>query len=226
MYQEYAMDPRMRLNLGIRRRLAPLMDNGRRQMELMNALILSMPGTPILYYGDEIGMGDNVYLGDRNGVRTPMQWNGSWNAGFSEADNAALYSPIIADPVYGYQAVNVAAGERTQTSLLRWMRRMIGVRKQHAAFGRGTFEMLLPENRKVLVYLRRHENETILCVNNLSRFVQPVGINLQRFVGQMPVELIGNVPFPVITEQPYFLSLGPHAFYWFRLMSPDEAPST
>ncbi|HEX6964226.1 MAG TPA: maltose alpha-D-glucosyltransferase [Gemmatimonadaceae bacterium] len=226
MYQEYAMDPRMRLNLGIRRRLAPLMDNGRRQMELMNALILSMPGTPILYYGDEIGMGDNVYLGDRNGVRTPMQWNGSWNAGFSEADAAALYSPIIADPVYGYQAVNVAAGERTQTSLLRWMRRMIGVRKQHRAFGRGSFEMLLPENRKVLVYLRRYEDETILCVNNLSRFVQPVEINLQRFVGSMPVELIGNVPFPAITEQPYFLSLGPHAFYWFRLVPTEEASKT
>jgi maltose alpha-D-glucosyltransferase/alpha-amylase len=224
MYSEYAMDPRMRLNLGIRRRLAPLMDNGRRQMELMNALILSMPGTPIVYYGDEIGMGDNVYLGDRNGVRTPMQWNGSWNAGFSETDPAALYSPVISDPVYGYQAVSVTAGERTQTSLLRWMRRMIGVRKQHLAFGRGTFEILFPENRKVLVYLRRYEGQTILCVNNLSRFVQPVEINLQRFVGQVPVELIGNVPFPAITEQPYFLSLGPHTFYWFRMVPPDQAP--
>ncbi|HEX5438820.1 MAG TPA: maltose alpha-D-glucosyltransferase [Gemmatimonadaceae bacterium] len=225
MYREYANDPRMRLNIGIRRRLAPLMDNGRRQMELMNALILSMPGTPILYYGDEIGMGDNVYLGDRNGVRTPMQWNGSWNAGFSDTDPAALYSPVIADPVYGYQAVNVAAGERTQTSLLRWMRRTIGVRKQHLAFGRGSFEMLLPENRKVLAYLRRYESETILCVSNLSRFVQPVEINLQRFVGLVPVELIGNVPFPPITEQPYFLALGPHNFYWFRLVPPEAAPT-
>jgi maltose alpha-D-glucosyltransferase/alpha-amylase len=169
-------------------------------------------------------MGDNVYLGDRNGVRTPMQWNGSWNAGFSDTDPAALYSPVISDPVYGYQAVNVMAGERTQTSLLRWMRRMIGVRKQHLAFGRGTFEILFPENRKVLVYLRRYEGQTILCVNNLSRFVQPVEINLQRFVGQVPVELIGNVVFPAITEQPYFLSLGPHTFYWFRMVPADQAP--
>jgi maltose alpha-D-glucosyltransferase / alpha-amylase len=223
MYTEYARDPRMRINIGIRRRLAPLMDNGRRQIELMNALLLSMPGTPIIYYGDEIGMGDNVYLGDRNGVRTPMQWNGSWNAGFSEADPAALYSPIISDPVYGYQAISVAAQERTQTSLLRWMRRIISVRKQYQAFGRGSFEMLLPENRKVLVYLREYEDERILCVMNLSRFVQPVEINLQRFCNWEPVELLGSVPFPAVTEAPYFLSLGPHGFYWFRLERPADA---
>jgi len=226
MYREYARDPRARINLGIRRRLAPLLDNGRRQMELMNALLLSMPGTPIIYYGDEIGMGDNYYLGDRNGVRTPMQWSGSWNAGFSEADAAALYSPLIVDPPYAYQAVNVISEERTQTSLLRWMRRLIGVRKKYKAFGRGSLSFILPENRSVLVFLRRYENETILCVNNLSRFVQPVEVNLQRFVGRTPVEMIGNIRFPVITEQAYFLTLGPHTFYWFRLEEPEAAPAT
>jgi maltose alpha-D-glucosyltransferase/alpha-amylase len=222
MYREYARDTRMRINVGIRRRLAPLLDNGRRQMELMNAMLLTMPGTPIIYYGDEIGMGDNVYLGDRNGVRTPMQWSANWNAGFSDGDQQALYFPLIMDPPYGYQAINVAAEERTQTSLLRWMRRIVGVRKQYAAFGRGKFEMLLPENRRVLVYLRRYEDEVILCVHNPSRFVQPVEINLQRWVGHVPVELIGKVPFPPVGERPYFLSLGPHTFYWFRLVPPDQ----
>ena len=224
MYREYASDRRMRINIGIRRRLAPLLDNGRRQIELMNALLMTMPGTPVLYYGDEIGMGDNVYLGDRNGVRTPMQWNASWNAGFSEGDQQALYFPLIVDAPYGYQAVNVMAQERTQTSLLRWMRRLIKVRRQYRAFGRGSFEMLLPENRHVIAYLRRHENETILCVNNLSRFVQPLEINLQRWSGMVPVELIGNISFPPIGEQPYFMSLGPHTFYWFRLVPAGEAP--
>jgi len=224
MYREYASDKRMRINIGIRRRLAPLLDNGRRQIELMNALLMTMPGTPVLYYGDEIGMGDNVYLGDRNGVRTPMQWNASWNAGFSEGDQQALYFPLIVDAPYGYQAVNVMAQERTQTSLLRWMRRLIKVRRQYRAFGRGSFEMLLPENRHVIAYLRRHENETILCVNNLSRFVQPLEINLQRWSGMVPVELIGNISFPPIGEQPYFMSLGPHTFYWFRLVPAGEAP--
>ena len=222
MYREYARDTRMRINVGIRRRLAPLLDNGRRQMELMNAMLLTMPGTPIIYYGDEIGMGDNVYLGDRNGVRTPMQWSANWNAGFSEGDQQALYFPLIMDPPYGYQAINVAAEERTQTSLLRWMRRIVGVRKQYAAFGRGRFEMLLPENRRVLAYLRRYEDEVILCVHNLSRFVQPVEINLQRWIGHVPVELIGKVPFPPVGERPYFLSLGPHTFYWFRLVPPEQ----
>ncbi|HET7550143.1 MAG TPA: maltose alpha-D-glucosyltransferase [Gemmatimonadaceae bacterium] len=226
MYREYASDKRMRINIGIRRRLAPLLDNGRRQMELMNALLMTMPGTPVLYYGDEIGMGDNIYLGDRNGVRTPMQWNASWNAGFSEGDQQALYFPLIVDAPYSYQAVNVMAQERTQTSLLRWMRRLIKVRRQYRAFGRGSFEMLLPENRHVIVYLRRYEDETILCVNNLSRFVQPVEINLQRWSGMVPVELIGNITFPPIGEQPYFMSLGPHTFYWFRLVPAAEAPVT
>ena len=224
MYREYASQSRMRINIGIRRRLASLLDNGRRQIELMNALLLTMPGTPIIYYGDEIGMGDNVFLGDRNGVRTPMQWNGGWNSGFSEADQQALYFPLIMDPPYGYQGVNVAAQERTQTSLLRWMRRIVKVRSQHPAFGRGTLEMLLPENRAVLAYLRTYEDETILCVNNLSRFVQPARINLQRYIGMVPVEMIGNIRFPPITENPYLFALGPHNFYWFRLTSADEAP--
>jgi maltose alpha-D-glucosyltransferase / alpha-amylase len=224
MYREYAFDVRMRINIGIRRRLASLLDNGRRQIELMNALLLTLPGTPVIYYGDEIGMGDNVFLGDRNGVRTPMQWNGGWNAGFSDADQQALYFPLIVDPPYGYQAVNVAAQERTQTSLLRWMRRMIKVRMQHRAFGRGKLEMLLPENRAVLAYLRSYEGETILCVNNLSRFVQPARINLQRFIGMVPVEMIGNIRFPPIAENPYLFALGPHNFYWFRLVGAEEAP--
>ncbi|HMI58607.1 MAG TPA: maltose alpha-D-glucosyltransferase [Gemmatimonadaceae bacterium] len=224
MYREYASQARMRINIGIRRRLASLLDNGRRQIELMNALLLTMPGTPIIYYGDEIGMGDNVFLGDRNGVRTPMQWNGGWNSGFSDADQQALYFPLIMDPPYGYQGVNVAAQERTQTSLLRWMRRIVKVRTQHRAFGRGTFEMLLPENRSVLAYLRSYEGETILCVNNLSRFVQPARINLQRFIGMVPVEMIGNIRFPPIAENPYLFALGPHNFYWFKLASADEAP--
>ncbi|HEX6534227.1 MAG TPA: maltose alpha-D-glucosyltransferase [Gemmatimonadaceae bacterium] len=225
MYREYAMDRRMRINVGIRRRLAPLLDNGRRQIELMTALLLTMPGTPIIYYGDEIGMGDNIYLGDRNGVRTPMQWNASWNAGFSEGDQQALYFPLIVDPPYSYQAVNVMAEERTQTSLLRWMRRIIKVRQRYKAFGRGKLEMLLPENRRVLTYLRRYEDEVILCVNNLSRFVQPVEINLQRWKGHCPVELIGNIPFPPITDSPYFLTLGPHTFMWFRLLPSDQVPT-
>jgi len=220
MYNEYAKDRRMRINVGIRRRLAPLLDNGRRQMELMNALLLSMPGTPIIYYGDEIGMGDNVYLGDRNGVRTPMQWNGSWNAGFSEADSAALYSPLIVDAPYGYQAVNVTAQERTQTSLLRWMRRTIHVRSQYRAFGRGTWEPLRTANKRVLVFLRRYEDEVILCVNNLSRYAQPVELDLGEFVGRVPMELYSRQPFPPIGELPYLLTPGPHTFFWFYLAPP------
>ncbi len=217
MYYEYAKDPRMRLNLGIRRRLAPLLENGRRQIEMMNSLLLSMPGTPVLYYGDEIGMGDNIFLGDRNGVRTPMQWNGDRNAGFSRADAARLYSPVIVDPVFGYQSVNVEAQERTPTSLLRWMQRMIKVRKQYHAFGRGSLQFLHPENLKVLPFIRRYEDEIILCVANLSRFVQPVELDLSEFDGYRPIELVGETPFPPIGELPYFLTLGPHGFYWFRL---------
>jgi maltose alpha-D-glucosyltransferase/alpha-amylase len=222
MYREYARDPRMRVNVGIRRRLAPLMENGRRQMEIMNALLMSLPGTPIIYYGDEIGMGDNVYLGDRNGVRTPMQWSADRNAGFSEAESAALYSPVLADPPYSYHNVNVAAQERTLTSLLRWMRRLVGIRKQYQAFGRGTFQALDPNNRRVLVFLRRYQDEVILCVNNLSRFAQFVELDLREFVGCIPLELYGNTPFPAIGELPYLLTLGPHNFLWFRLLAADR----
>jgi len=221
MYYEYAKETRMRINLGIRRRLAPLLDNGRRQIELMNSLLLSMPGTPVIYYGDEIGMGDNIYLGDRNGVRTPMQWSGDRNAGFSRADWARLYSPVIMDPVYGYQAVNVEAQERLPTSLLKWMQRMIRVRKRYKAFSRGTLEYLHPENLKVMPYIRRWENETLLCVVNLCRFVQYLELDLHEFDGWHPVELIGETHFPHIGELPYFLTLGPHAFYWFRLEPPE-----
>lgn len=220
MYFEYAKDPRMRINVGIRRRLAPLLDNGRRQIEMMNSLLFSMPGTPVLYYGDEIGMGDNIYLGDRNGVRTPMQWNGDRNAGFSRADWARLYSPVIMDPVYGYQAVNVEAQNRIPTSLLNWMKRLIAVRRRYKAFSRGTIDFLHPDNLKVLVYLRRFENETLLCVVNLSRFVQFAELDLSEFTGYQPVELIGEIRFPFIGDLPYFLTLGPHAFYWFRLEQP------
>jgi maltose alpha-D-glucosyltransferase/alpha-amylase len=222
MYFEYAKDPRMRINVGIRRRLAPLLDNGRRQIEMMNSLLLSMPGTPVLYYGDEIGMGDNIFLGDRNGVRTPMQWSGDRNAGFSRADWARLYSPVIMDPVYGYMAVNVEAQTRTPTSLLNWMKRMIAVRKRYKAFGRGSIRFLHPENLKVLVYLREWEGEVLLVVVNLSRFVQFAEIDLTEFAGWQPIELIGEIRFPRIGDLPYFVTLGPHAFYWFRLDSHPE----
>jgi maltose alpha-D-glucosyltransferase/alpha-amylase len=222
MYREYAKDPRMRINVGIRRRLAPLLDNGRRQMELMNALLMSMPGTPIIYYGDEIGMGDNVYLGDRNGVRTPMQWTPDRNAGFSEADSAALFAPVIVDAPYGYQGVNVAAQERTATSLLRWMRRLIQVRKQFKAFGRGSWEPIQAHNRRVLVFLRRYEEETILCVSNLSRFAQYVELDMREFEGCTPVELWSNSPFPPIGELPYLLTLGPHNFLWFQIVTKEQ----
>jgi len=222
MYREYARDKRMRINLGIRRRLAPLMENGRRQMELMNALLMSMPGTPVVYYGDEIGMGDNIYLGDRNGVRTPMQWSDDKNAGFSEADAAALYSPVIVDPPYGYHTINVDAQERTPTSLLRWMRRLIGVRKAQKAFGRGTQEFLHPTNKRVLVFLRRYQHEVVLCVNNLSRYAQPVELDLREFSGQVPVELWSCEAFPTIGDLPYFFTMAPHGFLWFRLVRPEE----
>jgi maltose alpha-D-glucosyltransferase / alpha-amylase len=222
MYREYARDKRMRINLGIRRRLAPLMENGRRQMELMNALLMSMPGTPIVYYGDEIGMGDNIYLGDRNGVRTPMQWSDDKNAGFSEGDNAALYAPVIVDPPYGYHTINVDAQERTPTSLLRWMRRLIGVRKAQKAFGRGTQEFLHPVNKRVLVFLRRYENEIVLCVNNLSRYAQPVEVDLREFSGLVPVELWSCEAFPTIGDLPYFFTMAPHGFLWFRLVRPED----
>ncbi|MCC6313597.1 MAG: maltose alpha-D-glucosyltransferase [Thermomicrobiales bacterium] len=220
MYYEYAKDPRARLNLGIRRRLAPLLENGRRQIEMMNSLLLAMPGSPVIYYGDEIGMGDNIYLGDRNGVRTPMQWSGDRNAGFSRTDPARLYSPTIMDPVYGYQAVNVEAQQRTPTSLLRWMQRLIAVRKKYKALGRGDLRFLHPENLKVLPFIRTYEDEVILCVINLSRYVQYVELDLSEFKGWRPVELIGETPFPLIGDLPYLLTQGPHTFFWFRLEAP------
>ena len=217
MYREYAKDPRMRINLGIRRRLMPLVDGDRAQAELLHSLLLTLPGSPVLYYGDEVGMGDNVYMGDRHGVRTPMQWNGDRNAGFSRADPQALYLPLVIDPVYHYQAINVEAQRRVPSSLLNWMRRLIAIRKRYPVFGRGDFEFLHPSNLAVLPYLRCYEGQVILVVNNLSRFVQPVEMDLRKFNGYTPVELFGETVFPKITEAPYFLSLGPHTFYWFRL---------
>jgi maltose alpha-D-glucosyltransferase/alpha-amylase len=217
MYAEYAKDPRMRLNLGIRRRLAPLMDNGRRQIELMHSLLFTLPGSPVLYYGDEIGMGDNVYLGDRRGVRTPMQWTGDRNAGFSRADPSALYQPVILDPIYHYQAVNVEAQLRSPTSLLNWLRRLIHVRRQQRVFGRGSLEFVPCRNRRVVAYTRGYDDEIALLVNNLSRFAQPVELDLSRYHGMTPVEMSGNIPFPQIGELPYLITLGPHGFYWFRL---------
>ena len=217
MYSEYARDPRMKLNIGIRRRLAPLLGNGRRQMELLYGLLLSFPGTPILYYGDEIGMGDNVYVGDRDGVRTPMQWNGDRNGGFSRADFAQLYLPPLMDPLYGYQACNVEQQQRSESSLLQWLRRFIRVRQAHPVFGRGSFEVVEVTNPSILAFLRSSSAETILCVNNLSRFAQPVELDLRQFAGATPVELIGRVPFPKVGSHPYPLTLGPHAFYWLQL---------
>ncbi len=223
MYREYARDPRMRLNVGIRRRLAPLMENGRRQIELMNALLMSMPGTPIIYYGDEIGMGDNVYLGDRNGVRTPMQWTGDRNAGFSSGETAALHCPLISDSPYSYHAVNVEAQERFPSSLLHWMRSLIRIRKQYKAFARGAWEALPAANRRVLVFLRKYEGDTLLCVNNLSRFTQYTALDLGRFAGCVPIELFSEGPFPPITDQPYVLTLAPYSFLWFRILRAEKA---
>jgi maltose alpha-D-glucosyltransferase/alpha-amylase len=225
MYSEYAADPKARINLGIRRRLAPLMGGGRRQIELMNALLMSMPGTPIIYYGDEIGMGDNIYLGDRNGVRTPMQWSIDRNAGFSEADAAQLYSPVISDPPYGYEAVNVESQERSGSSLLGWMKRLISIVKRHPTFRRGSFEVLHPANRKVFAFVRRYGDDILLAANNLSRFSQAVELDLRTFAGRLPVELFGNTVFPRIGELPYTLTFGPHGFFWFRLAAPETEPA-
>ena len=223
MYQTYANDPRMRVNIGIRRRLAPLMENDRPRIELLNSLLMSMPGTPIMYYGDELGMGDNVFLGDRDGVRTPMQWTSDRNAGFSRTDPARLFLPPVMDAVYGYEAVNVEAQSRSSGSLLNWMKRLISVRKSSQAFGRGTLEFLHPGNRKVLAYLREYEDESILCVANLSRSAQPVELDLSRFRERIPVEMIGGSSFPPIGSLPYFLTLPGHSFYWFRLAKETEA---
>ncbi|NTW00879.1 MAG: maltose alpha-D-glucosyltransferase [Oscillochloris sp.] len=218
MYRVYAKDPQARINLGIRRRLAPLLGNHRRKIELMNGLLFSLPGTPVLYYGDEIGMGDNIYLGDRNGVRTPMQWTGDRNAGFSRANPQRLYLPVITDPEYHFEMVNVENQSANQHSLLWWTKRLIALRKRYHAFGRGTLEFLQPDNRKVLCFVRRYHDETMLVVANLSRFVQAVELDMAEFKGLMPVELFGQVEFPPIGELPYFITLGPHSFYWFRLV--------
>jgi maltose alpha-D-glucosyltransferase/alpha-amylase len=222
MYLAYSADPRMRVNLGIRRRLAPLMENSRRRIELLNSLLFSFPGTPILYYGDEIGMGDNVFLGDRHGVRTPMQWSADRNGGFSRANPAALYSPPIMDPVYGYQTVNVEAQLENASSLLHWMRNMIGLRKLFKVFGRGSIEFLPVQNRAVLAYLRRHQGDVILCVANFSRFAQPAQLPLERFRGYTPVEMFGYTEFPRIGEAGYPLTLSAYGFYWFELTEPAE----
>ncbi len=220
MYRVYARDPVARINLGIRRRLAPLLGNNRRRIELMNGLLFSLPGTPVIYYGDEIGMGDNIYLGDRNGVRTPMQWSADRNAGFSTAPRQRLYLPVIVDAEYHYEAVNVAAQQANPHSLLWWMKRLIGLRKQFKAFGRGSLEFIPVENRKVLAYVRRYEQETILVVANLSRFVQWAELDLSAYRGLVPVELFGRIEFPLIGDEPYRVMLGPHSFYWFSLERP------
>jgi maltose alpha-D-glucosyltransferase/alpha-amylase len=226
----YASDARMRINVGIRRRLAPLVDNSRRRIELLNSLLLSFPGTPIMYYGDEIGMGDNIYLGDRNGVRTPMQWNSDRNAGFSKAVPAQLYFPVIMDPIWGYQSINVEAQLSDQSSLLHWTRNMIALRKLFHVFGRGTQEFLNPENRKILAYIRQYDDgvvgvsETILCVANLSRFSQPVSLDLAKYTGMIPVEMLGYVTFPTISAQPYPLTLAPYSFLWLELQPAPAVP--
>jgi len=225
LWRFYAADMRARLNLGIRRRLAPLLENDRRKIELLNSLLLSMPGTPIIYYGDEIAMGDNIFLGDRDGVRTPMQWSPDRNSGFSTADPQRLYLPPIMDPVYGYQAVNVEAQSRSSSSLLNWMKRIIAVRKAHPAFGRGSLRFLYPGNRKIVAYIREYGDDTILCVANLSRSPQPVELDLSPYRGRVAIELIGRSPFPTIGELPYLITLPAYGFYWFLLAQEAEAPS-
>ncbi|HWF48893.1 MAG TPA: maltose alpha-D-glucosyltransferase [Bryobacteraceae bacterium] len=217
MYRVYAADLRARINLGIRRRLAPLLGNDRPRIEVMNALLFSLPGTPVIYYGDEIGMGDNVYLGDRNGVRTPMQWSPDRNAGFSRANPQKLYLPVTIDPAYHYEAVNVEAQQENPHSLLSWMKRLIALRKQYKAFGRGSLEFLSPSNQRVLAFFRRYEQEQVLVVANLSRFAQPVELDLHKYRGFTPVEMLGRTDFPVIGESNYPITLGPNSFYWFTL---------
>ncbi len=220
MWTEYAKDPRMKANIGIRRRLAPLLENDTNQIELFTAMLLSLPGSPVLYYGDEIGMGDNIWLGDRDGVRTPMQWTPDRNAGFSTADPGRLTLPVVMDAVYGYQVTNVESQITNTSSLLHWTRRMIEVRKQNPAFGLGDFTDLGGSNPSVISYVRAFGDDVVLCVNNLSRFPQPVELDLRRHEGSQPVELVGGVRFPLIGELPYLLTLAPHGFYWFRLVGP------
>jgi maltose alpha-D-glucosyltransferase/alpha-amylase len=223
LWSTYANDPRARINVGIRRRLAPLMDNDRRKIELMNSLLFSFPGTPIIYYGDEIGMGDNIYLGDRNGVRTPMQWTPDRNGGFSRADPARLYAPTIMDPVYGYEAVNVEAQSRSLSSQLSATKRLIAVRKSTLAFGRGTMTFIRPENRSVLCYVRQYRDEVILCVANLSRSAQATELDLSAWKDRIPLEMLGRTRFPAIGDMPYMITLAPYGFYWFELQERDKS---
>ncbi|WP_209318277.1 maltose alpha-D-glucosyltransferase [Falsiroseomonas selenitidurans] len=225
LWSVYAADRRARLNLGIRRRLAPLMEHDRRRIELMNGLLLSMPGTPVIYYGDEIGMGDNVFLRDRDGVRTPMQWSPDRNGGFSRVDPAALVLPVIQDPMYGFQTVNVETQSRDSHSLLNWTRRILAVRRRSRAFGRGTMRLLYPGNRKVLAYLREHEHDVVLCVFNLSRAAQAVELDLSGLAGRVPVEMLGGTPFPPVTGTPYRLTLPPYGFLWFLLAEDAQLPA-
>jgi maltose alpha-D-glucosyltransferase/alpha-amylase len=217
MYDMYARDKVARINLGIRRRLAPLLEGDRRRIELMNGLLMSLPGSPFLYYGDEIGMGDNVYLGDRNGVRTPMQWSAGWNAGFSAADPERLYQAMIANPLYGYQSVNVESQRRHENSLLNWTRRLVHVRKSSRVFSRGAIEFLRPANHRVLAFVRSLGEEHVLVVNNLSGSAQAAELDLQHLAGAIPTEMFGGGIFPRISERPYVFTLGPYDFFWFRL---------
>jgi maltose alpha-D-glucosyltransferase/alpha-amylase len=217
MYSEYAKDPRMKLNLGIRRRLAPLLDNARPDIELLHAIMFSLPGSPVLYYGDEIAMGDNIYLGDRDGVRTPMQWTSDRNGGFSRADFAQLYLPPLMDPVYGFQAVNIEAELRTPSSMLRWLQRFIQLRKEHPVFGLGTYEPLRPDNPRIFAHIRRYEDDVILCVHNVARSAQAVELDLSEFAGMVPEEMFGRTSFPPIGDLPYLLTLAPRGFFWFQL---------
>jgi len=217
MYEEYARDPVARINLGIRRRLAPLLDGDRRRVELMNALLLSLPGSPVLYYGDEIGMGDNVYLGDRNGVRTPMQWTGGWNGGFSHADPERLYQPLISNPVYGFQAVNVESQSRQENSLLNWMKRILQVRRSTRVFGRGAIEFLKPANHRVLAFTRTLGRERVLVVCNLAGTAQVAELDMSALAGAIPIEMFGGSIFPRIGRDPYPMMMGPYDFFWFRL---------
>jgi maltose alpha-D-glucosyltransferase / alpha-amylase len=222
MYAEYAKDPRMKLNLGIRRRLAPLLDNGRDEIELMTAILFSLPGSPVLYYGDEIAMGDNIYLGDRDGVRTPMQWTGDRNGGFSRADFAQLYAPPLMDPVYGFQAVNIEAQLRTPTSLLRWLHRFIALRKEHPVFGLGEYKALPTTNPRIFAHIRTYADDVVLCVHNVARSAQAVELDLSEYEGRHPVEMFGRSRFPRIGELPYLLTLAPRGFFWFLLEKEQE----
>jgi maltose alpha-D-glucosyltransferase/alpha-amylase len=225
LWSTYAADPRARINLGIRRRLAPLMDNDRRKIELMNSLLMSFPGTPIVYYGDEIGMGDNIYLGDRNGVRTPMQWTPDRNGGFSRCDPARLYAPPVMDAVYGYESVNVEAQSRSLSSLLNWMKKLISVRKSSHAFGRGTMSFVRSSNRSVLAYVRQYGDEVLLCVANLSRSAQASELDLSQWKGRSPIEMLGRTTFPDIGELAYLITLAPYGFYWFQLTEKPPSPN-